>query len=75
MENIIGQGAVLMVIGMGVVFAFLTLLVISMNCSAAFFKKYAHLFPEEPVQGPARKTGTDCSDVALAVAMVRHHTN
>ncbi|MDA0989247.1 MAG: OadG family protein, partial [Verrucomicrobia bacterium] len=49
------QGIVLMVIGMATVFAFLILMILAMNASASFFRKYSHLFPEKEVAKP--KTG------------------
>ena len=44
------QGITLLLIGMSTVFVFLVLLIVAMNCSAGFFKKFAHLFPEETVE-------------------------
>lgn len=76
MNGLISQGLVLMVVGMGVVFAFLTLLVHAMSGSAAFFKKYAHLFHEEqPKQPGSRKAAEDYSEIAIAIAAVKTHTN
>jgi len=59
------QGLVLMIVGMGTVFGFLVLMVTSMQLSAAFFKKFAHLFPEETVSD----SGTVSPAVAIAVAL------
>ena len=76
MNGLIGQGLVLMIVGMGVVFAFLTLLVFAMGGSAAFFKKFAHLFPEEqPKQASVRKAAEDHSEIAVAIAAVKTHTH
>lgn len=64
------QGLVLMVVGMGTVFAFLVLLVVAMQSATAFFKKYAHLFPEEVAQ--TSKPATDpLASIAAAVAAIR----
>lgn len=64
------QGLVLLVVGMATVFAFLVLLVVAMQSSAAFFKKYAHLFPEEVVQ--SSKAATDpVAAIAVALAAIR----
>jgi sodium pump decarboxylase gamma subunit len=52
--DLLMQGIVLMVIGMATVFAFLVLLILAMNGSATFFKKFAHLFPEEEKTQPKR---------------------
>ena len=75
MNGLISQGLVLMVVGMGVVFAFLTLLVYAMSGSATFFKKFAHLFPEEKApQSGVRKAAEDHSEIAIAIAAVKTHT-
>ena len=76
MNGLISQGLVLMIVGMGVVFAFLTLLVYAMSGSAAFFHKFAHLFPEEtaPKSG-TRKAAEDYSEIAVAIAAVQTHTH
>ena len=66
------QGAVLMVIGMATVFAFLVLLILSMNLSAAFFRKFAHLFPEEQPAAKSAKPAADPSaEIAIALAAIR----
>ncbi|MEE9368992.1 MAG: OadG family transporter subunit [Pontiella sp.] len=64
------QGVVLMVIGMATVFGFLVLLILAMNGSAAFFRKFAHLFPEEDV---VTKTaaGDPIAEIAVALATIR----
>jgi oxaloacetate decarboxylase gamma subunit len=75
MDELIGQGLVLMVVGMGVVFAFLALLVGAMNGSASFFQKFAHLFPEETLpKSGTRKPAQDFSEIAVAIAAVKAHT-
>jgi sodium pump decarboxylase gamma subunit len=67
--DLLMQGIVLMVIGMATVFAFLILLVFAMNRSAAFFRKFAHLFPEESVGEPA---GSDpVAEIAVALAAIK----
>ncbi len=65
------QGVVLMVIGMATVFSFLVLLILAMNGSAAFFDKFAYLFPkDEPVV--AQKVAMDSvAEVAVALAAIR----
>ncbi len=59
------EGLVLMVVGMATVFAFLVLLVVAMQTTAAFFKKFAHLFPEEVIS----ESGTVNPSAAIAVAL------
>ncbi len=63
------QGLVLMIVGMGTVFGFLVLLVTSMQLSAVFFKKFAHLFPEEAVSESAPVKPTRA--IAIALAAIR----
>ncbi|HKL21297.1 MAG TPA: OadG family protein [Tichowtungia sp.] len=65
-----GQGLVLLIVGMATVFAFLVLLVIAMQTSAAFFKKYAHLFPEEAPQTSAPAADPSAA-IAAALAAIR----
>ena len=67
------QGVVLMVIGMVTVFAFLVLMIVAMNCSAAFFSKFAHLFPEpEAAPAPKKAAAADpTAEIAVALAAIR----
>lgn len=68
--ELLTQGLGLMVAGMVTVFIFLSVLVLAMMGQTAFFKKYAHLFPE-PVAAPAkakRPAATDRSAIAAAIA-------
>ncbi len=66
------QGVTLMVIGMATVFSFLVLLILAMNGSAAFFSKFAHLFPEEEkvISKPAPATDP-VAEIAVALAAIR----
>ena len=71
--DLLMQGVVLMVIGMATVFSFLVLLIAFMNASAAFFKKFSHLFPEEqsaPVKKAAPATDP-AEEIAVALATIR----
>ncbi len=71
--DLLMQGIVLMVIGMATVFAFLVLLILAMNGSAAFFRKYAHLFPEEaPTPAKAAPAVADPgAEIAVALAAIK----
>ena len=71
-EGIILDGFVLMVVGMSVVFAFLGLLVGTMNLCASFFIRFAHWFPDAPVKTaqPAQKAD-DCTAIAIAIAAIK----
>lgn len=70
----IAQGFVLMLVGMCVVFMFLIVMVWCMSLSAAFFKKFAHLFPEEQPTGKLNKVSSDYADIAVAIAAVKAFT-
>ena len=66
------QGVTLMVIGMATVFAFLVLLILAMNGSAVFFRKFAHLFPEETAEAAKPAAATDpAAMVAVALAAIK----
>ena len=71
----LSRGLELMATGMGVVFGFLIIMVIAMSINAAFFRKFAHLFPEEetPKTGLQRH-GEDLSAIAVAIAAVKAYT-
>lgn len=71
------EGLGLMVAGMGVVFAFLTLLVLAMNAASKFFEVFADYFQEEVVAAaPAKKAVVQQSDdqlaeIAIAIAAAK----
>ena len=69
------EGLELMLVGMGVVFAFLLILVGAMHLTALFFQRFKHLFPEEtpPTAGLERR-GADDSDIAVVIAAVKAYT-
>ncbi|MDD3275705.1 MAG: OadG family protein [Kiritimatiellales bacterium] len=69
------EGLVLMVVGMGTVFAFLVLLVVAMQLSAKFFTKFAYLFPEAAPKNSKPAAVADFSEIAVAIAAVKAHTN
>jgi len=71
MQNLMMQGVVLMVIGMATVFAFLVLMIIAMNSSAAFFRKFAHLFPEAPAAAPRKGGASQETEIAVALAAIK----
>ena len=58
-----------MVVGMGVVFAFLVLLVVFMTLSGAFFQKFSHHFAEsQQPEAPKAPAGDSKAKIAVAVA-------
>lgn len=69
MNHILEQGLILMVLGMGVVFAFLSLLVIIMNLSAKIILRF---FPEK--EEPVPQQADASAEIAAAIAAVTYHT-
>ena len=66
------QGVTLMVIGMATVFSFLVLLILAMSSSAAFFRKFAHLFPEEVQEAAKVDSKSDpVAEIAVALAAIK----
>lgn len=73
MENLVFEGAKFMVLGMGTVFAFLTLMILAMNLQSYLIGKF---FPE-PVAKPngvANKNNNNAKIAAISAA-VAHHKN
>ena len=72
------NGVKLMVLGMGVVFAFLVLMVICMNVVSKLIKPFAGFFepPAKPAPAPARSaSGNDADLAAVAAAAVELFRN
>ena len=69
--NNIQDGVVIMLIGMGVVFLFLTIMVFVMDWTSKLILKLNEIFPEEiEEEKPSKKTKRiDDSEVALAIAI------
>ena len=67
----IGQGVVLMLAGMGIVFAFLVLLIIVTNLSMKGISKFDSILPQDaPKKAPKKAAaGNDDENVALAIAV------
>jgi sodium pump decarboxylase gamma subunit len=65
------EGFQLMVIGMGVVFGFLLILVLAMTFAARFFEHFGHLFPFEDLDEGHLKhnVAAQHTDIALVVAI------
>ena len=68
---VIGQGLVLMVAGMGIVYLFLTVLIFVAKDASAFVARFDHIIPQEaPKKAPVKKAvGDDDANVALAIAV------
>ena len=71
MDTLFGQGLVLMLLGMGMVFAFLLLLIFAMNRLAAFFFRFGHLFPDvQDTPLPVKiEAGTE-TEIAIILAAI-----
>ncbi len=71
------EGLRLMAVGMTTVFAFLSLLVVLMHGSAAFFRTFADAFPEAapapPPRVQAHPTADEDAELAVVLAAVAAH--
>ena len=68
----IGQGVVLMIAGMGIVYVFLTVLIIVTKLSMKGIARFDSILPQDaPKKKPAAaaKAGDDDANVALAIAV------
>ena len=68
---VIGQGLVLMVAGMGIVYLFLTVLIFVAKYASAFVARFDGILPQDaPKKVPVKKAvGDDDANVALAIAV------
>ena len=67
---VLGQGVVLMIAGMGIVYLFLTLLIFVTKGTMGFVSKFDSILPQEaPKKKPAAKAANDDENVALAIAV------
>ena len=68
---VIGQGLVLMVAGMGIVYFFLTVLIFVAKYASAFVARFDHILPQDaPKKVPAKAAaGGDDANIALAIAV------
>ena len=67
----IGQGVVLMLAGMGIVYVFLSVLIIVTRLSMGGIARFDAILPQDaPKKKPAAKAASgDDSDIALAIAV------
>jgi len=66
------DGLILMIVGMSVVFIFLTIMVIVMNCMTGIFQLYSKLFPEKKEESGMLEKVIDKNDeIAVVVAAVK----
>ena len=68
---VIGQGLVLMIAGMGIVYLFLIVLIIVAKYASAFVARFDHILPQDaPKKAPAKAAaGGDDANSALAIAV------
>ncbi len=68
--GLLGQGIVLMVAGMGIVYLFLAVMIWITNLSSVFVAKFDSILPQDaPKKSPKKAVSSDDADVALAVAV------
>ncbi len=76
--TLLKEGFVVMVIGMGTVFVFLTIMIWVMNFNSKILKIVNKYFPEEiPVEKTAtrKKAATNDDEIALAIAVAFQKAN
>lgn len=69
------EGAFIMVIGMGTVFVFLTIMIFAMNISSVVLNYIGKFFPEEVVEDKSsqkKKAPSSDDEIALAIACAIH---
>ena len=70
--DILGQGLVLMLAGMGIVFVFLAVLIVVTNVSMKGIARFDSILPQEaPKKKPAvaKAAGDEDANIALAIAV------
>ena len=67
--DVLGQGLVLMLAGMGIVFIFLAVLIVTTSVSMKGIGRFDHILPQDaPKKKPAPKSNDD-ENIALAIAV------
>jgi oxaloacetate decarboxylase gamma subunit len=75
MTELMSSGVELMFAGMGIVFLFLTMLVVAINIMSSLVQRF---FPDAPIQvttATAVSSGIDKSIIAAIAAAVHQHRN
>ena len=69
--EVLGQGLVLMIAGMGIVYFFLTILIIVTKFSMKGIGRFDSILPQDAPKkkAPAAASGAGDADVALAIAV------
>ncbi|MFO7937220.1 MAG: OadG family protein [Kiritimatiellia bacterium] len=67
---ILSQGLVLLLAGMGIVFAFLSVLVCVMSASAKIIPKFNYILPDAtPKKRPAKSSSANSDNTEIAIAI------
>ena len=67
---VLGQGLVLMIAGMGIVYVFLSVLIAVTKVSMGFISNFDSILPQEaPKKKPVAAAGNDDANIALAIAV------
>lgn len=74
--TLLKEGAIIMAIGMGTVFFFLTIMIGAMNINERVLKFVAKFFPEEVSEAKTVKKNVELNDdeIALAIACAIHQS-
>ena len=68
--QLLGQGLVLMVAGMGIVYLFLIVLIFTAKYSSAFVARFDSILPQDaPKKAPKPAASDDDANIALAIAV------
>ena len=66
----LGQGLVLMLAGMGIVYAFLCVLIVVTKTACKGIARFDYIFPKDaPKKAPAKAAAGDDANIALAIAV------
>lgn len=73
--TLLKEGVIIMVIGMGTVFFFLTIMIAAMNINEIILKFISKYFPEEvaEVKTTKKKVESNDDEIALAIACAIHN--
>ena len=68
--ELLGQGLVLMLAGMGIVYLFLITLIVTTKLSSSFVAKFDHILPQDAPKKAAKPVAAnDDENIALAIAV------
>jgi len=68
--ELLNNGLLLLIIGMGTVFAFLGIMVLAIGASARLCARYAHLLPEKHVHKPKRPAPAPAGGDGVLMAVI-----